>query len=156
MIDIVLAFLISMLPILELRGGIIFAAAREIPFLAAFLVCFAGNIIPIPFILFFIRKIFNFLGKFKYTKKLVVKLENRARAKSDKVRKHQLLGLFLLVAIPLPGTGAWTGSLVAAFLNLPPKKAFLTITLGVLGAGIIMSLLFYLAPDLYKTLIVRH
>lgn len=147
----IIAFFISMLPILELRGGIIYAAANQIPFVTAFIICFIGNILPIPFILLFIRKIFTFLEKFKYTKKIVTKLEQRAYAKSDKIRTYQLLGLFLFVAIPLPGTGAWTGALIAAFLDLPIKKSFPAIALGVLGAGIIMSILSYLIPGLFFT-----
>ncbi|MDR2686462.1 MAG: small multi-drug export protein, partial [Oscillospiraceae bacterium] len=116
--DTLVAFFISMLPVMELRGGIVYAAARGVPFLLAFCVCFLGNILPVPFILLFIRRILAWLERFQYTKSIVTKLEDRARAKSETVRKFQLLGLFLLVAIPLPGTGAWTGALAAAFLDL--------------------------------------
>ena len=147
--DKLIAFLISMLPIVELRGGIIYAAARGVPFVTAFIICFLGNILPIPFILVFIRKIFSFLERFKYTKNIVKKLENRASAKSDKIRTYQLLGLFLFVAIPLPGTGAWTGALIAAFLDMQIKKSFSAIAAGVLCAGIIMSVLSYLIPGLF-------
>ena len=147
--DVFIAFLISMLPIVELRGGIVYAAARGVPFALAFLICFFGNILPVPFILLFIRNIFAWLERFKHTKSVVMKLENRARAKSDTVRKYQLFGLFLLVAIPLPGTGAWMGALVAAVLDLRIKKSFPVIALGVLSAGIIMSVLSYLIPGLF-------
>jgi uncharacterized membrane protein len=141
-----------MLPVVELRGGLPYAAIRGVPVAWAFIICFAGNILPVPFILFFIRKIFAYLKRFKHIGKLVTKIEKRAIAKSDTVRKNQLLGLFLFVAIPLPGTGAWTGSLIAAILNLPIKKSFPAIALGVLCAGVIMVVLSYLIPGLFFTL----
>ena len=134
---------------MELRGGMVYAAARGVPYVLAFCLCVLGNILPVPFILLFIRKIFSYLKRFKYTRGIVTKLENRARAKSDTVRKYQLLGLLLLVAIPLPGTGAWTGALVAAILDLRIRKSFPVIALGVLGAGILMSVLSYLIPGLF-------
>lgn len=149
MFDALVAFLLSMLPVIELRGGIVYAAARGIPFLLAFALCFVGNILPIPFILLFIRKIFTYLERFSLPRKIVHKLDARARAKSDTVRKYQLFGLFLFVAIPLPGTGAWTGALIADVLDLPIKKSFLVIVSGVVSAGIIMSVLSYLIPGLF-------
>jgi len=149
MYDAIIAFFISMLPILELRGGIIYAAARGVPFATAFIVCILGNILPIPFILYFIRRILRFFEKFKYTKNIVGKIENRSRTKSASIRKYQLLGLFIIVAVPLPGTGAWTGAMISAFMDLRIKKSFPVIALGVLGAGIIMSLLSYLIPGLF-------
>ena len=148
-LDALLAFLLSMLPVVELRGGIIFAAARGIPFINAFIICFLGNILPVPFILLFVRRVFGFLERLKYTKDIVLKLENRVRAKSGSVLKYQLWGLFIFVAIPLPGTGAWTGAMVAAFLDMQIRKSFPMIALGVLGAGIIMSVLSYLIPGLF-------
>lgn len=147
--DLAFAFFMSMLPIVELRGGIVYAAARGIPFAEAFAVCLIGNIIPVPFILLFIKKIFAFLEKFKRTANLVKKLEDRARAKSESVRNRQLIGLFAFVAVPLPGTGAWTGSLIAAMLGLKFGKSFAVIVAGVVSAGIIMSLLSYLIPGLF-------
>ena len=147
--DVLVAFFLSMLPVIELRGGIIYAAARDVPFITAFIVCFLGNVLPVPFILLFIRRILKFLENFKYTKNLVKKIENRAHAKSANVRKYQLIGLFLLVTIPLPGTGAWTGALVAALMDLRIKKTFPVITLGILCAGVIMSALSFLIPGLF-------
>ena len=144
-----IAFALSMLPVFELRGGLIYAAASHIPLVTAFIICFIGNILPVPFILLFIRRILIFFERFKYTKGLVKKIENKARAKSDSVRRYQLLGLFILVALPLPGTGAWTGSIIASLLDLQIKKSFPVIALGVLGAGIIMSVLSYLIPGLF-------
>ena len=149
MVDVVIAFFISMLPILELRGGILFAAARGVPFATAFIVCFFGNILPIPFILYFIRRILSFFEKPKFTKTFVSKIENRSRTKSSIVRKYQLLGLFIIVAIPLPGTGAWTGALIAALMDLRIKKSFPVIALGVLSAGIIMLVISYWVPGLF-------
>lgn len=143
------AFLISMLPVLELRGGIIYAAANGVPFLTAFIVCFLGNILPIPFILLFLRKVFAFLENFRYTQRLVRSLESRARKKQGLIQKYSLPGLFLLVAIPLPGTGAWTGALVSVLLDIQIRKAFPTISLGVLAAGIIMSILSFWIPGLF-------
>ncbi|MDR1563380.1 MAG: small multi-drug export protein [Oscillospiraceae bacterium] len=149
MIDEIVAFFMSMLPVIELRGGVIYAAARGVPFIVAFIVCFLGNILPVPFILLFIRRILKFLERFKYTKKLVKKIENHAHAKSASIQKYQVLGLFLFVAIPLPGTGAWTGAIIAALMDLQIKKSFPAIALGVLGAGIIMSVLSFLIPGLF-------
>jgi uncharacterized membrane protein len=147
--DTVISFFISMVPVFELRGGILFAAARGVPFLTAFFVCLVGNILPVPFILLFLRKVFSFLERFKYTKRIVLALERRARSKKASIEKYQMLGLFILVAIPLPGTGAWTGSLVAVVLDMRLKRSFPVIALGVLGAGIIMSVVSFLLPGLF-------
>jgi uncharacterized membrane protein len=138
-----------MLPVIELRGGIVYAAARGIPFIFAFIICFLGNILPIPFILLFVRRILSFMKKFKYTKNLVKKIENRTHAKSANIRKYQLFGLFLFVAVPLPGTGAWTGALIAALMDLRIRKSFPAIALGVLCAGLIMSVLSFLIPGIF-------
>jgi len=138
-----------MLPVSELRGGLIYAAASGIPFITAFIICYIGNILPVPFILLFIRRILLFLERFKYTKKIVEFVENKTRAKSESVKKYQLIGLLIFVAIPLPGFGAWTGALIAAILDLQIKKSFPIIALGVLAAGIIMSVLSYLIPGLF-------
>ncbi|MDR3314708.1 MAG: small multi-drug export protein [Oscillospiraceae bacterium] len=143
------AFAISMLPVIELRGGIVFSRLIEIPLWQAFLTCFLGNILPVPFILLFLRRLFVFLERFRYTKRLVGGLERRARKKEGRLQKYELLGLFLLVAIPLPGTGAWTGALVAVVFDLQIRKSFPTIAAGVLGAGVIMVLLSYAFPQLF-------
>ncbi|MBQ2902796.1 MAG: small multi-drug export protein [Clostridia bacterium] len=136
-------FLISMLPILELRGGMIAAKLLGVELLKAFVICFIGNIIPIPFILLFIRKIFEFLKKFSPTRKLVEKLETSSMRKSEKVKKGSKWGLLTFVAIPLPGTGGWTGALVAALLDMRIKISFPIIMLGVLIANLIMSVFSY-------------
>lgn len=136
-------FIISLLPILELRGGLIAARILGVEFIKAFIICYIANIIPVPFILLFINYLFNKMSKWKPTKKIVDWLSNKTLKKKDQIDKYGYFGLFLFVGIPLPGTGAWTGSLLAILLNLDKKKSFITIALGVLAAGIIMSLLSY-------------
>ena len=101
-------FIISMIPILELRGGLLAASLLKIPAMTAIPICILGNIIPIPFILLFIRKIFKLLKKTKLFRSLIEKLENRAMGKSDQIKRYEFWGLLLFVGIPLPGTGAWT------------------------------------------------
>lgn len=145
----IIVFIISMLPILELRGGMIAAKLLGIEFFRAFLICLAGNLIPIPFILLFIRKIFGWLKRFGKTEKLIEKLEARSIRKAEKVRKYRLFGLFLFVAIPLPGTGAWTGALAADLFDIRIRHSFPTIAVGVLVAGIIMSVLAYAIPGAF-------
>ena len=136
-------FIISLLPILELRGGLIAARILGVEFIKAFIICYIANILPVPFILLFINWIFNKMSKWKPTKKIVDWLSNKTLKKKEQIDKYGYFGLFLFVGIPLPGTGAWTGSLLAILLNLDKKKSFITIAIGVLVAGIIMSLLSY-------------
>lgn len=135
-----IVFIISMIPILELRGSLIAAGFLKMKFLSTYILAVIGNMLPIPFILIFIDKIFLWLKKTPL-KKAVIKLENRAVSKSDIIKKYGKFGLFLFVAIPIPGTGAWTGSLVAVMLRMKFKDAILPIFLGVLTAGLIMSLI---------------
>ena len=153
--DSLIAFFISMLPVLELRGGIVYAAAREMPFFQAFCLCYIGNILPIPFILLFIRKILRALERLRYTKGLVLKIEKRARTKSASIRKYQLLGLFAFVALPLPGTGAWMGALIAALMDLRMKKTLPVIAVGVFCAGVIMSVLSFYVPGMFFNILLR-
>lgn len=143
------AFLISMLPVAELRGGLIFSAIAGIPFLKAFLLCYAGNIVPMPFILLFLRKIFAWLERFRLTTKLVRWLEEKGRKAGTKLGRFDVLSLFIFVAIPLPGTGGWSGALVSVIFDLQIRRALPTIALGILGAGCIMSILTYLIPGLF-------
>lgn len=134
-------FVISMIPILELRGGILAASSFLcLDPLKSFAICILGNIIPIPFILWFITPLFNRLRKTKYFSKLVTKIENSAISKKEKIENLKYIGLFLFVGIPLPGTGAWTGSLIAALLDMDKKKSLLAATCGVILAGIIMMI----------------
>lgn len=136
-----IVFIISMFPILELRGGLIAATLLGLEGLPSFVICFLGNIIPIPFILWLITPIFDWLKKTKLFRGLVGKLETKAMSKKEQIEKLQYLGLMLFVGIPLPGTGAWTGCLIAALLDMDKKKSLLYSILGVLMAGIIMMIL---------------
>lgn len=135
---------ISMVPVLELRGAIPIATANGLNFWIAIVCAIIGNLIPVPFIIIFIRKIFAIMRKWsKKLDALVVKLEERAHKKSDVVLKYAFWGLVILVAIPLPGTGAWTGALVAAMLDMRLSKAFPAIALGVIFAAVIVSFVTY-------------
>lgn len=141
---------ISMVPVLELRGGLIAAALLRVPLWRALFICIVGNVIPIPFILLFITPIFNWLKRTKWLRGFVTSLEQRSLGKSEKIQKYQFWGLVLFVGIPLPGTGAWTGSLIAALLGIPLKKAFPAILLGVLLAAFIMCVVTYGIPSLFS------
>ena len=134
-----IVFLISLMPILELRGGLIAAALLGLNVVPAFIICLIGNLLPIPFILWFITPIFNKLKKTKHLSKLVNKIEKKALSKKDKIEKAEFWGLLFFVGIPLPGTGGWTGSLIASLINMDKKKAMLAITCGVLLAGLIVG-----------------
>ena len=136
-------FIISMIPILELRGGLIVSKLLEVPITTAIPLCIIGNIIPIPFILLFIKQIFKWMKKIRLFRVLVEKLEAKAMGKSDNIRKYEFWGLVLFVGIPLPGTGAWTGSLIAALLDVDFKKAVLAELLGIAIATVIMSIFSY-------------
>lgn len=139
-----MTFLISMVPVIELRGAIPIGVGAGLNLWLAIAVSIVGNLVPVPFIIIFIKKIFAWLRtKSEKLNGLVTRLEKRAESKSATVQKYAFWGLFILVAIPLPGTGAWTGALVAAMLEMPLKKAFPAIMLGVLGAGVIVSFVTY-------------
>lgn len=137
----IIVFIISMLPILELRGGLIAASLLDMNPVTSFIVCFLGNILPIPFILWFITPLFTKLKKTKLFSGMVNKLETKALSKKEQIEKYEFWGLLLFVGIPLPGTGAWTGCLIAALLDMNKKKSFLAASLGVLLAGVIMMIL---------------
>lgn len=134
--------LVSMVPVIELRGGIPFGVAAGLPVWAAYLAAVIGNIIPVPFIIVYIRRIFQWMRqKLPKLNSLVDKLEQKAHLKGRTVSKYKYLGLAIFVAIPLPGTGAWTGALAAAFLDMPLRRAVPSIIVGVLVAGIAISTL---------------
>ena len=141
-------FIISMLPIIELRGGMIAAALLHLSLWKAFIICFIGNILPIPFILWFIRAILNWMRNVKCFKKIVLWLDDKVEKKKGQIEKYGFWGIVLFVGIPLPGTGAWTGSLIAAMLDMNKKKAFLAATLGVVLAGVVMAIFSYGILDL--------
>ena len=136
-------FIISMIPILELRGGLLAASLLKVSAAKAIPICIVVNIIPIPFILLFIKQIFKLLKKTKVFHNLIVKMENRAMGKSDQIKKYEFWGLVLFVGIPLPGTGAWTGSLIASLLDVDIKKSSLAIFCGIIMATVIMYVVSY-------------
>ena len=136
-------FIISMIPILELRGGLLAASLLKISAAKALPICIVGNIIPIPFILLFIRQIFKWMKKTKTFRGLITKLENRAMGKSDQIKRYEFLGLLLFVGIPLTGTGAWTGALIASLLEVDIKKSSIAILCGLFMASAIMYIVSY-------------
>ena len=136
-------FIISLLPVLELRGGLIAATLLGMHPLRAFIFCYLGNMLPIPFILLFIRKIVDWMREWRGMGKVIKKLEAKAEKHRKTIEKYRVWGLLLLVAIPLPGTGGWTGALVAAIMDLRIKSALPVIALGVLIAGLIVGSLSY-------------
>ena len=143
--------LVSMIPIIELRGGIPFGVALGLPYQEAFVSAVIGNILPAPFIIVYIRKIFMMMRRYMPRLNGVVdKMEKKAHLKGQKVSKYKYIGLWLFVAIPLPGTGAWTGSLAAAFLDMRLRKAFPAVLLGVLTAGCIMTALTHVGVNLFS------
>lgn len=137
---IIYTFLISMVPVVELRGAIPTGYNSGLNIWVAVAVSIIGNLIPVPFIIIFIRRIFALLRKISHRfDRLVTRLEKRAENKSEVVKKYSFWGLFILVAIPLPGTGAWTGALVAAMLDMRLKTALPAIVAGVVAAGVVVA-----------------
>ena len=135
------AALISMVPVIELRGGLPYAILSGISPWVAVPLCIVSNLIPVPFILWFITPLFTWMKKTKLFRPLVEKLEARAMKKKDSIEKSYFWGLLLFVGIPLPGTGAWTGSLIAAMLDIPKKKSIPAVVLGVCLAAALMGAL---------------
>lgn len=139
-----IVFIISMIPILELRGALLVAGPLlGVPVSTAIPLSVIGNIIPVPFILLLITPVFNWMKGTKTFKPLVDKLERKAMSKSEQIEKYEFWGLVLFVGIPLPGTGAWTGSLIAALLGIKFKKAFPAVILGICMATVIMWFISY-------------
>jgi uncharacterized membrane protein len=135
------AALISMVPVIELRGGLPYAILSGIHPVVAFPLCIVANLIPVPFILWFVTPIFNAMKKTKLFRPMVEKLEARANNKKESIEKSYFWGLLLFVGVPLPGTGAWTGSLIAAMLDIPKKKSIPAVFLGVCLAAVLMGTL---------------
>ena len=151
----ILVFLISMVPVIELRGAIPVGILTD--GLSPWLVCILaiiGNMLPVPFILLFIRKILNWMKGRPKLGKIAIKLEERAERKSGKVRQSELVGLCLFVAIPLPGTGAWTGALIAALMKMRIRRALPTILLGVVIAGVAVTLILQFGSGILKEIFV--
>jgi uncharacterized membrane protein len=138
---IIISMAVSMVPVIELRGGVPIAVGMGIELPVAFIVCIIGNMIPVPFILLFLRKILTIMEKWGgIFGKTARWLRERAEKKGKALERGLILGLIILVAVPLPGTGAWTGTLAASFLNMGIKSTALSVSLGVVIAGIIMAL----------------
>lgn len=135
--------IISLLPILELRGGLLAAGALNLSSFIAYPIAIVANLLPIPFILMFLTPVFNWMKKTKLFKGLVVKLEKKADKHKGKFAKGEFVALILFVGIPIPGTGAWTGALIASVLGMKKKKAMLAIVIGVFMASVIMMILSY-------------
>ena len=134
-------FFISMAPIIELRGGLPYGIALGLDYPVALAAAVLGNMVPVPFIIVYIRHIFTWLRKrSKWWDEKITRLEKKAHLKGRVVRKYSTIGLCILVAIPLPGTGAWTGALVAAVLDMRLKKAIPAIFLGICIAAAIMTM----------------
>ena len=131
--------LTSMVPIVELRGGIPFGAALGLPPAAVMGAAIIGNMIPVPFIILFIKKIFQWMRRFEPLAKLVSHFESKAESKSDRVTRYKKFGLCIFVAVPLPGTGAWMGALIAALLDMRLRDSFPVITLGVCIASLVVT-----------------
>ena len=137
----IFVFIISLMPILELRGGLIASALLDLSPVWSYIVCVFANIIIIPFVLFLMEHIFNLLEKVKIFKKIITKWKKSAEKKKSSIEKYGYLGLMLFVGIPIPGSGAWTGCLIAVILGLDKKKSFIAALLGVVLASIIMMIL---------------
>ena len=143
-------FLVSMIPIVELRGSIILGAAMNMNWLTVFLISFIGNILPIPLVILFGKKILKWLERIPCLRKLSTWYQEKLLKKAHKVTKYSLIGLCLFVAIPLPGTGAWSGAAIAALLDLKIKQAYPVIVLGVFIAGVIMTLASYGVAGIFQ------
>lgn len=145
-----LTMLVSMVPVVELRGGIPFGVTAGLPVWAAYLAAVIGNLLPVPFIIVYIRRIFQWMRRRSARlNSLADRLERKAHLKGQKVTKYKYLGLAIFVAIPLPGTGAWTGALAAAFLDMPLRRALPSIFIGVLVAGAAVSALTFGVSSLF-------
>ena len=139
-----------MIPVIELRGGIPFGVGVGLPVWLAYLAAIIGNMLPVPFIVVYIRRIFRWMRRhLPRLNHLVTRLEQKAHLKGRMVTKYKYLGLAIFVAIPLPGTGAWTGALAAAFLDMPLRKALPSIFAGVLVAGVAISILTFGVASLF-------
>ena len=136
-------FFCSMLPIIELRGAIPLGAGLGLPFWQNYLISIVGNMLPVPFILLMIRWVLEMMKKVKGLAKVALWVEAKAEKNRPKIERYSFWGLMIFVAVPAPGTGAWTGALVAALIRMDFKKAFFSVLLGVLAAGLVMSAISY-------------
>lgn len=134
----VAVLLLSMVPVIELRGAIPVGVAHGIPFVENFILSCVGNMLPVPFVILFVRKLFAWFKEKRIMYRAIVWVENHVLKKEYMLRKYSLIGLCILVAIPLPGTGAWTGAMLAGLLNMRLRQALPTIGLGVIIAGLVV------------------
>ena len=149
--DILLTFLVAMVPVVELRGAIPFGVVRGLNLWTAIIASGLGNLVPVPFIILFIRRIFAWMrAHMPKLDGLVTRMEKKAEKNRAAVEKYAFWGLAILVAIPLPGTGAWTGALVAAMMEMRLKRAFPAIVIGVVIAGVIVSIVTYGAQAIFS------
>ncbi len=131
-------FILSMVPIIELRGAIPVGVAYDMPFVENLILSSLGNMLPVPFVILFVRKLFSWFKDKRIMYRAICWVENHVLKKEYMLRKYSLIGLCILVAIPLPGTGAWTGAMLAGLLNIRLRQALPTIALGVVIAGLIV------------------
>ena len=131
-------FVISMVPLVELRGAVPLGLAAGLPWSETLLLSYLGNLLPIPFLLFFGEKLLDWVGTLRPFTGFVQRYKAKLESKKESVTRYACIGLFLFVAIPLPGTGAWSGALIAVLLEMPKAKALLSIAAGVVTAGLIM------------------
>lgn len=149
--DILLTFLVAMVPVVELRGAIPFGVVRGLNLWTAIIASVLGNLVPVPFIILFIRRIFAWMrAHMPKLDGLVTRMEKKAEKNRAAVEKYAFWGLAILVAIPLPGTGAWTGALVAAMMEMRLKRTFPAIVIGVVIAGVIVSIVTYGAQAIFS------
>lgn len=139
----ILIFIISLIPILELRGGLIAASLLDLPMWTSLLVCLIGNAIIIPFVLFLMDSIIKLLSHIKVFKRFFDWWTNKALKKKNVIEKYGYIGIMLFVAVPLPGSGAWTGCLLSVLLGLDKKKSFIAASIGLLIAAVIMLIFSY-------------
>ncbi len=137
----VVVFIISLMPILELRGGLIAASLLRLSPLSSYVISVIGNIIPVPFILWFINSILDFMRNSKRFSKVAKWLDKKVNKHKKQIEMYGFWGMVLFVGIPLPGTGAWTGCLIASVLHMDRKKAFLAAMIGIFLASIIMMII---------------
>ena len=143
-------FLISLMPILELRGGLIAASLLGLNPITSYIIAIIGNIIPVPFILWFINSILDWMRKGKKLSKVAKWLDGKVEKHKGQIEKFGFWGLVLFVGIPIPGTGAWTGCLIASVLEMDRKKAFIATMIGLIMSSIIMMIISF---GLLKTII---
>lgn len=136
-----IVFIISLMPILELRGGLIAAALLGLGMVPSYIISIVGNILPVPFILWFMSSILKWMRDSKHFSKIAKWLDKKVKKHKGQIERYGFLGLVLFVGIPLPGTGAWTGCLIASVLEMDKKKSFVAAALGIFMASIIMMIL---------------